>query len=271
MLGAFAIYFVWITLAVSWNLAGGFGGLLNLGLAAFFGLGAVAAGVALQSGIPLVAMAPVSALAGVALALFLVPFFRLKSFYFAMATFVVPFMVKPIVEVTSGSAVFRVPGNELLTSSQLYYWGLGMTAFAFVGVYVLLRSKVGLAVRTIGSDELASAAIGVNTTLYKAAALAASGALAALAGMYYLEVVGTVDTTLFQGLTFSLLPLFMVIIGGTGTLEGPVLGALIYCALNYFVTSQFPGSTIDVFVLSLTLIAVAAFRPQGLIPRRARL
>ncbi len=269
-LGAFVIYFVWITLATSWNLTGGFGGLFNLGLVAFFGLGAVVGGAGLQSGIPLTAMVPISALSGAILGALLIPTFRLKTFYFAVATFVVPYMVKPLIEVTSGTSVFRVPGAEILGSSQLYYSGLALAVASVFGVYLMMRSKVGFALRTIGSDEVASASVGVNVSAYKAVALVVSGAIAALAGLYYLEIAGTADTTIFQNLSFSLLPLFMVIIGGTGTLEGPIVGALVFSALNYFVTSQLPGSTLDVFILSLAVVAVALFRPRGLVARRRR-
>jgi branched-chain amino acid transport system permease protein len=265
ILGAFAIYFVWVTLAVSWNVAGGFAGLLNLGLVAFFGLGAAVAGAGLQLGVPLPAVVLVSALAGATLAVFLIPTFRLKNFYFALGTFVVPYMAKPVVELVSGSAVFQVPKGGILTPMQLYYAGLALTVFTVFGVYLLMNSRVGLALRAVGGDEVAAAAAGVNVNMYKAVALVVSGAAASLAGMYYLEIVGTVDTTIFQNFNFSLLPLFMVIIGGTGTIEGPVIGALIYSFLSYFVSSQLPGSTLDVFLLSLAVVAVALYRPRGLV------
>lgn len=268
VLGAFAIYFVWVTLAVSWNVAGGFAGLLNLGLVAFFGAGAVVGGVAMESGLPPAAAVLLSALAGALIAVCLTPTFRLKSFYFALGTFIVPYMVKPLVEVSSGAAVFRVPAAEILSPGELYYAGLGLAVFAVASVFLLMRSKAGFALRAIGNDEAASSAVGVNVNLYKAAALVVSGALASLAGVYYLEIAGTADTTIFQNLNFSLLPLFMVIIGGTGTLDGPVIGALIFSALSYFVTSQFPGSTLDVFVLSVAVIGVAMLRPRGLMAGR---
>ena len=265
LLGAFAIYFVWVTLAVGWNLAGGFAGLFNLGLVAFFGVGAAAAGAALQSGAPVPEAVLAAALAGAALGALLVPTFRLKSFYFAIGTFVVPYMAKPVVELASGSAVFRVPETAILSPAQLYYAGLALTVSVVSGVYLLMRSRVGLALRAIGGDEVAAAGAGVNVGMFKAAALVASGAVASLAGLYYLEIMGTVATTGFQHLNFSLLPLFMVIIGGTGTVEGPVVGALVYSVLSYFVASQLPGSTLDVFVLSVAVIAVALLRPRGLV------
>lgn len=269
ILGAFAIYFVWITLAESWNLVGGFAGLLNLGLVAFFGLGAIVGGAELQVGLPLPGVLLASGMAGAGLAALLIPTFRLRTFYFAMGSFVVPYMVKPLVEAFGGNAAFHVPLGRILAPVQLYYAGLGLVAFSVFGVYFLMKSKVGLALRSLGNDEVASASVGVNVRLYKSTALIASGILASVAGLYYVQITGTADTTIFQNLGFSLLPVFMVIIGGTGTFEGPIVGALVFSALNYYVTSQFPGSTIDTFVLSIAIIAVALFRPRGIASRSA--
>ncbi len=267
MLGAFAIYFVWIVLAESWNLVGGYAGLLNLGLVAFFGLGAVVGAAGLQAGFPIVAVVILAGAAGVILAAFLTPTFRLKGLYFAVGSFVVPYMVKPLVEVLGGSSAFRVPEGEILSPSQLYYAGLALAVAAVFTVYFVMKSKLGLALRTLGNDEVAAVSIGTNVVLYKAMALMISGCMAAVAGLYYAEIAGTAETTVFQNLAFSLLPVFMVVIGGAGTLEGPIVGALLFSGLNYYVTSQFPGSTLDTFVLSLSIIAVAVYRPRGLVSR----
>lgn len=270
ILGALAIYFVWITLAVSWNLVGGFAGLLNLGLVAFFGLGAMVGTACLQAGYPAVVVTVFAGMSGAALAAFLVPTFRLKGLYFAVGTFVVPYMVKPLVEVLGGGSVYKVPEGRILSPIDMYYSGLGLAALALFGVYFVMKSKAGLALRALGNDEAVAESVGVDAALYKATALVVSGFMVAVAGLYYAEIGGTVETTLFQNITFSLLPVFMVVIGGIGTYEGPVVGALIFCALNYYVTSQFPGSTLDTFVLSLSIVAFAVFRPRGVVSGLAR-
>jgi branched-chain amino acid transport system permease protein len=141
-----------------------------------------------------------------------------------------------------------------------------MTGLAIFGVFFLMRSRLGLALRALGDDEIAASSTGVNLLLYKSIALMVSGFMASAMGAYYIQIVGTVNTTLFENLSFSLFPIFMVIIGGIRTFEGPIVGSIVFSLINYYVTGQFPGSTIDSLILSVTIIAVAVLLPRGLVP-----
>jgi len=270
VLSSLAIYFVWVTLAQSWNLAGGFGGLLNLGLVAFFGLGGVIGAVSMTSGAPALLALGLAAASGAGLALILVPTFRLRSYRFAIATFVVPLALKPVLEIASGRTTFSIPLNQIFTPAGLYYSGLLVAGTTTISVILLLRGKAGLALRSLRDDDVASTSVGVNAVFYKSLALVVSGASASAAGFYYLQVIGTVDTTIFQNLTFSLFPIFMVIIGGIGTLEGPILGAAVFSMINYLATAESPGSVIDTLVLSFAIVAIAVLRPEGLASWRAQ-
>jgi branched-chain amino acid transport system permease protein len=265
-LNLYAIYFVWITLAESWNLVGGYAGLLNLGLVGFFALGGVVGSLGLTAGLPYTVSALLAGLAGSLAGLALTPTFRLKSFYFAMATLVVPLIIKPIVEFATNRTIFPVPGNAISGPVSFYYFGFAMAALTIFGVYFLVRSRVGIALRAIGDDEIGSETIGINVLYYKMIALVISGFVASTAGAYYLQILGTVNTTLFLDLNFSLFPIFMVIIGGIATFEGPVLGAIIFSIINYWLTGAFPGSTLDTLVLSLMIIIVAVLLPRGVLP-----
>lgn len=265
-LDVYSIYFVWIALAESWNLVGGYAGLLNLGLVGFFALGSVVGGLMFRAGAPVLVAIPVAALAGALAALALTPTFRLKTFYFAMATLVVPLIFKPLTEYLTNTTIFVLPLGAISSPINLYYTGLGLVAVTIFGVYFLVRSKVGLALRAVSDDEVGSASIGINVLYYKTIALAASGAVAAAAGAYYLQVLGDVDTTLFLNLNFSLFPIFMVIIGGLATFEGPIFGAIVFSVIDYWLTSALPGSTLDTFILALLIIVVAVFLPKGVIP-----
>ncbi len=265
-LNVYAIYFVWITLAESWNLVGGYAGLLNLGLVAFFALGAVVGSIALVVGLPFIVSVLLAGLAGSLAGLALTPTFRLKSFYFAMATLVIPLIIKPIIEFSTNRTDFAVPANAISGPVSLYYLGFAMAGLTIFGVYFLVRSRVGIALRAIGDDEIGSGSIGINVLYYKMIALVISGFVASAAGAYYLQILGTVDTTLFLNLNFSLFPIFMVIIGGIATFEGPIIGAIIFSLINYWLTSALPGSTLDTLVLSLMIIVVAVFVPRGVLP-----
>jgi len=265
-LDVYAIYFVWVTLAESWNLVGGYAGLLNLGLVAFFALGAVVGDIALMTGFPLIVSILLAGLAGSSAGLALTPTFRLRSFYFAMATLVIPLVFKPLVELFTNVTIFAVPGNSISPPIPLYYTGLAMVSLTILGVYLLVRSRVGVALRAMSDDEVGSASIGINVLYYKTVALLVSGFVASATGAYYLQILGNVDTTLFLNLNFSLFPIFMVIIGGLATFEGPIFGALVFSIIDYWLTSVLRGSTLDTFILSLLIIIVAIFLPKGVLP-----
>src|SRR5438093_13089857 len=131
----------------------------------------------------------------------------------------------------------------------LYSSGLALAGITIFGAYVLMQSRVGFALRALGDDELASSSLGINVLLYKSIAVLTSGFIASAAGAYYLQIIGTINTTLFQNLNFSLFPIFMVIIGGIGTFEGPVLEAVVFSLINYYVQIQLRASTVYPFIL----------------------
>ncbi len=258
-------YFMWIVLAESWNFCGGYAGLLNLGLVGFFALGAFVTGFAMVSGIPVLPALLIAGVIGALLGLLLVPTFRLRSDYFAIGTLVIPFMLKPIVEAVFPTTNFSVPRGELLNPIQLYYLGFGMTAISIFGVYLMMQSRIGIALRATGDQEIASSSLGINILLYKTVALAASGFIAAVAGGFFLQHI-SIDSTLFENLNYSLFPIFMVIIGGIGTFEGPIVGAVLFSGISYTLNSYFPGTSYDVLVFSLVIMFVAVILPNGIVP-----
>ena len=262
-------YFTWIILAESWNIAGGYAGLLNLGLVGSFALGAFTSAFSLSMGYPLIASMLLGGLSGVVLALFLVPTFRLRNDYFAIATLVVPFMLKPIVEAIFRRPTFTIPRSEAPPAVDLYYTGLLLAALSIFGIFFLMRSRAGIALRAIGDSEIASSSLGINILLYKTIALVASGFLAALAGSFFIQYI-SIDSSLFLNLNYSLFPIFMVIIGGIGTFEGPILGAILFSLINYTLNNEFPGSTFDVLVFSLVIMVVAVLLPRGIVPYARR-
>ena len=265
-LGIVVIYFVWIILAESWNLVGGFAGLINLGMVAFFGLGSVVTSVVLSAGAGFGVAILASALVGATFALILTPTFRLRTDYFAIATLVIPIVLKPVVEYFAGHSNFELPPGVAMDPTLFYELGVALTALTIFGIYFLMRSRIGMALRGIGDDEYASATVGVNVLLIKTIALVASGVIASVAGSYYLSYILAVNSAIFLNLTFSLYPIFMVIIGGIGTFEGPIVGALLFSAITYEVNSYFPSSDIEVLIFSIVIMAVAVLLPKGLIP-----
>ena len=263
-------YFTWIILAESWNVAGGYAGLLNLGLVGPFALGAFITALAISSGFSLFPSMLLGGLAGIILSLVLIPTFRLRSDYFAIATLVVPFMLKPIIEAVFPTTSFTMPRSEALAPLELYYFGLVLAALSIFTVYILMRSRVGIALRAIGENEMASSSLGVNILLYKTIALVLSGFFAAIAGGFFFQYIA-IDSNLFLNLNYSLFPIFMVIIGGIGTFEGPIVGALLFSLISYALNNDFPGTTYDVLVFSLVIMIVAVLLPKGIVPFAGKL
>src|SRR2546430_14178176 len=165
VLSVYAVYFMWISLAESWNLVGGYAGLLNLGISAFFALGGVVGALALFDGFPFIISLLLAGFAGAILGVALIPTFRLKSFYFAIATLVVPLIVKPMVEFLGNRADFTVPQTVILTPIGLYYSGLVLAGITIFGTYLLMQSRVGFALRALGENELGSSGLVVNAFL----------------------------------------------------------------------------------------------------------
>ena len=265
ILSSVSIYFVWILLSESWNIVGGYARLLNLGLVAFFGLGAMTAGAAVNVGIPFVSAIVIGGLSGGLFAFVLMPTFRLRTDYFAIATLIIPVILEPLVDYFGHTPSYAIPLSMILPRVQYFYLGLMLAGLSIFGAYFLIRSKIGVALRSMGDDEYASASLGVNVLLYKTIALVVSGFIAAVAGAYYLQTV-SLQATVFQQVTFSLFPIFMAIIGGSGTFEGPIIGAVIFGALEYVSPVIFPGSTADELVLSIIVMIVAVLLPKGIMP-----
>lgn len=266
----YVIYFMWITLSESWNLIGGYANLINLGMGAFFGTGVVLTSVFLVAGFSYPVAMILCGFAGAGLALILTPTFRLRSDYFALASFVIPLVLKPIVEYFAGKTSFDLPTGTTFNPTVFYLLGIVISGGSIFGIYFLMKSRVGMALRSIGDDETAAAANGVNVLQYKTVALVVSGFIAAIAGSYYLGILGASNTSIFDDLTYSLFPAFMVVIGGIGTFEGPIVGALVFSAVSYGTVTYFQGTSFEVLVFSVMIMMVAVLLPRGIIPTLRR-
>jgi branched-chain amino acid transport system permease protein len=267
----YVIYLMWITLAESWNLIGGYANLINLGMGAFFGIGVVLTSTFLFAGINFPTAMILSGFAGAGLALLLTPTFRLRTDYFAIGSLVIPFVLKPLVEFFAGKTSFDLPTGTFFDPTRFYYLGLAMVAASVFGVFFLMRSRIGIALRSIGDDEVASASVGINVLQSKMIALVISGFIASVAGAYYLGILGASNTSIFDDLTYSLFPAFMVVIGGMGTFEGPIVGALLFSAVSYGTVVYFQGSSLDVLIFSIMIMAVAVLLPKGIVPTVTRI
>ena len=262
-----ACYFVF---ALMWNLLAGYGGMVSIGQQAFFGLGGYAMLVLGNfAGVNPFLAVPLGALVAAAIA---VPVsfvaFRLTGGYFAIGTWVIAEVFR--LGVANVSAVGGGSGTSLTalrgierTTREVATYGLALacTVAAIAGVYLFLRSKRGLALLAIRDNEVAAESQGIDVRGMKLAVYVVAALGAGLAGaLYFLGNLRISPDAAFS-VNWSAFAIFMVVIGGIGRIEGPIVGALVFWALNHFLSDY--GTW---YLLGLGLLAIVVtlgFR-QGL-------
>lgn len=262
-----ACYFVF---AMMWNLLAGYGGMVSIGQQAFFGLGGY---TMLMLG-NLAGMNPFVAipLAALAAALVAVPVsrvaFRLQGGYFAIGTWVIAevfrlsFANLSVVGGGSGTSLTALRGIPRETRENLTFWvALACVVGAIALVYLFLRSKRGLALLAIRDNEVAAESQGIAVGRVKLAVYVVAAFGAGLAGALYFVGNLRISPDAAFSVNWSAFAIFMVVIGGIGRIEGPIVGALVFWALNKLFSDY--GSW---YLLGLGLLAIVVtinFR-QGL-------
>lgn len=277
-------------LGLAWNIMGGYAGYFSFGHAAFFGIGAYTGAVLLvKFGIsPWIGMLVGAVLAGLfgAVTGWLSFRYELRGAYFALASFAFAEMLRLVSQhqaFLNQARGFRVPVVTGASwwmmqfpsrSPNYYFLVLGLLALTLVTVILFVRSPMGLFVVSIREDEDAAEAAGVDTMRYKVLASALSGAVTAVAGVFYLQFFFFIDPELAFGPAQSIAILLPAIVGGTGTIWGPVVGAAILIPLGdlstRFVRSP-PAfldfiqgrSGIDLIIFGALLVLIILFLPKG--------
>jgi branched-chain amino acid transport system permease protein len=261
--------FIVLTLASMWNLMAGYAGLVSVGQQAFVGLGAYFVLIIATHGLsPFVGLP----LAAIGCGLAAVPLWwllaRLRSGYFAIATWVLATAIMLFIEkfpsLGSGTGL-PLPGlsglSPTLLSAYTYWIGLAVTVVALAAMYLLLRGRLGLVLTAIRDDEVAArssgARVGLARLLVFAVAAIGCGAAGGLLAISELQVqpnaVFTVQWTAEMA--------FATIIGGLGTIEGPILGTAVFILLQQTLASY---NAWYLIILGLVAIAVALFARRGL-------
>lgn len=266
------LIFLFVTLSQSWNILGGYAGQVNLGHAAFFGLGALITRFLWLSGFPIIISILLGAIATLAFALLIgLPAFRLRGAYFVIGMLALSEVMRIIVA-TALPTVSSMPGKYIATYSLVprYYLGLALAVITVAMVFVLSQSKAGLAMVAIKEDEDTAEASGVNAFKYKLLALTLSTFIAGMVGgafaffhvSYYPEHPFSVHWT-FDAL-------FIAYIGGIGTVIGPIIGTLFYIGLRELFPYLFPQN-LHTIVFGLLFILVILLMPRGLVelPKKA--
>ena len=265
-------------LAQAWNILGGFGGQFSFGHALFFGTGAYIQAIAqLQFGLnPWLALAlAVAGSAAIGLIVGGLTFrYGLKGSYFALVTlaFAEVFRILALSVPFTGAGVgLMIPLSESFANMQFasrkgyLYLMLGFVATALLITWWLKHSRFGAYLQAVRDNEDAARAIGVNPFNVKLVAIGLSGALMGAGGAFYVQVFQYIDPGIAFGPGTSVEALVAAIVGGIGTLWGPVLGALVLHVLaditrNMF--GQLPG--INMVIYGVVLVLIVMFLPRGI-------
>lgn len=257
--------FIYIILAQSWNLIGGYAGQINLGLAAFFGCGVLVTHFAWAAETPIYVAVLAGSLATVAMALIIgIPTLRLRGMYFASGTLALAEALRIAIGNIFPRSVY-MPSSYAVTYSHLprYYLALVGVVFTLVTIYLATNSKLGLAMVALRDDEEAAQVTGVNTFKYKVFALVISAFLAGLAGgVYAFFRMSLLPSSAFAPLwTFE--PLMAAAIGGAGTFVGPIAGSFFLLVLQELFALNLGEAHLIIF--GILFIVVVLYFPTGLV------
>ena len=258
--------FLYITMGSMWNLMSGFTGMTSLGQQVFVGMAGYSVAVMTTTFKMSFWMGLlVGAVVGVVFALILsFVLFRMRGMYFAVATWLVSEAV--CLWFTSWRFVNQGGGMSVKTSQipkigPLYLYALTLCIIALVVIYLLLRTKTGLGLTAMRDDADAASSVGVNIFKSKLLCYIISSLFIALAGGLFFLNKGTVLPSSGFGINWTVSMVFIVILGGVGTVSGPILGSIIYVLLDEFL-SHYPGwSNI---ILGAIAILIIIFLPDGI-------
>jgi branched-chain amino acid transport system permease protein len=270
--------FYYGTLAAAWNLVGGFAGQISLGHTAFFGVGAYTSTLlylnyAVSPWLGMLAGAGLSVLVAMGIG---IPCFRLKSHFFALATIAIGEVLRLLASywrsLTQGGVGLLIPfkpgiENFIFESKLPYaYIAFFLMLLTMLVSYVIRNSRFGFYLISLREDQDAAESLGVKTSRCKLIALAISVFFTSIAGTFYAQYLLFIDPFTVFSLPFSIELALFAIIGGIGTVIGPILGAFLLTPLDVFLRGWLGGVTagLNFIVYGLVLMVAVIYIPRGI-------
>lgn len=267
---------MYIALAQSWNLIGGYAGLMSIAQPAFFGTGAIVTALLLINGASLPVVALASVVCGAVLALVVgIPTLRLQGHYFVAATLLMSEALRNLVLNMdafgfNGSIsvnLSRYAGLEALNGDQygqlFYYVMLTLAAASMLMVAFVEHSRLSLALKALRDNSIAATALGVPGVRLRLLVFLASGAIACVAGSLWALWLGAAETNDAYRMSLAFEIILMVLLGGSGTLWGPVVGVVVISLINEIIGVEF--AEISLMLSGLIVMLIVLFQPDGLI------
>ncbi len=270
----------WSIVGMGWNFIGGYAGQVSIGHCVFYGLGAYTSAICFMyyNITPWVGMWIGVAVSLVVALLIGSPLLRLKGHYFAVATMAVGESVRIVFINTKyvGGATGldflrpRVPfWQSMQFPSKAYYFYVLLAFMVAVLLLVIYldRSKFGYYLRTIKGNEMAAESVGINTSKYKLIAYMLSAAIVSLGGSLYAQYMLYVDPIMIMTLKISLMICLITVMGGVGTIFGPIIGATVLTLISEYSRVFFggTGTGADLLIYGTLVIIVVIYLPNGII------
>lgn len=272
--------FLYALMAQAWNVMAGISGQISLGHAMFFGIGAYATGIVVVKfgTTPWLGIAAGMAASALAALLIGLPTLRLKGHYFAIATLLIGSSVQIIFQrweyvgaargmiypIKRGSPWWDLQFH--IGKVSYYYLALAAAAAAFGLVWYLRRSRFGFRLQAVRDEPDAAASLGIGVARHKVLAFMLSAAMMSVAGSFYAQYILVLDPERVFSADISVIVVLMTVLGGSGTLWGPAIGAAILVPLSEYSRIWLGGTgrTVDLIIYGLLIMAICLWRPAGL-------
>lgn len=262
---------MYAALCLAWNVVGGFMGYPSFGTAAFFGLGAYVGAIAQNHGAAMPVAWVAAALGGGVLGALLGRILLgLRGHYFAIGTVAIVEVMREIANnweaVTGGATGMNLPilaGSPREAGMFFYFAMWGLAALVLIATIAIATSKFGFGLRCIQQNEQAARMVGIDVLRFKVAAFVISGLMCSAAGAIYASMVAFLEPKDVFDILLSIEVPVMVMLGGAGTVAGPLVGALLYFVLNEIVWVNFIN--FHAAILGVIIIAVIYLLPDGVL------
>ncbi len=263
--------FMYAVIAQGMNLMSGYMGYLPFGNAMFFGIGAYVTAIGMSKELPFLLVVPLAAITAILFSILLgLPVLRLRGHYFAIATIgmsgAILSVVQNATEVTGGAMGTTLPIIDKAPSVVYNYFYLAMLGLMVVtglSIYFVIKSKLGFGIRSIKANEEAANSMGINTTYHKVVAWAISAFFTSLAGAIYAYWMSFIAPDEVFDVMIAVNTIVIMLIGGAGTILGPIIGAFLFELLSEVTWSTF--LEYHLAVLGITIIIIVFFVPKGVI------
>lgn len=274
-----ALYtFMYVAMASAWNIVGGYTGYISLGHNVFFGIGGYFSGMLLAMyGVSTIITAPlaglVAAMFGVLVGLITL---RVRGPSFIISSIALLMVMRILFDnwdFVGGSNGLSVPMTTLsvqLAKLPYYYAMLAIAVATVVASYKIKHSKFGLGLRALSQDEVKAESAGIDTQTYKVMAFAISAFFVGMAGAVWGEYLTYIRPNIFLIIFVAANMVLMCILGGKGTVAGPVVGTVLLVVFNEFFVYQFGSSEINILGTGVVMLLTLMFFPLGVVGTLAK-